>query len=123
MTQVGSTHGWDSAIGAALGLVVAAALGWVVYHGGARLSLPRFFTATSVLILFLAAGLFSTGLGRLQALGALPPADVLWDTSAMLSNERILGSLLNGLGGYRGRPGARGAQGLLDYVVPACAQF
>src|SRR5439155_1338473 len=31
MTQVGSTHGWDSAIGAALGLVVAAALGWVVY--------------------------------------------------------------------------------------------
>ena len=123
MTQVGSTHGWDSAIGAALGLVVAAALGWAVYHGGARLSLPRFFTATSILILFLAAGLFSTGLGRLQALGALPPADILWDTSAVLSNESIVGSFLNGLVGYRARPSTIEAFGYLAYLVVGTALF
>ena len=123
MTQVGSTQGWDSAMGAVLGLAVAAALGWGVYHGGARLSLPRFFTATSVLILFLAAGLFSTGLGRLQALGALPPADILWDTSAVLSNESILGSFLNGLVGYRARPSTIEAFGYLAYLVVGTALF
>jgi high-affinity iron transporter len=123
MTQVGSAQGWDSAMGAVLGLAVAAALGWGVYHGGARLSLPRFFTATSVLILFLAAGLFSTGLGRLQALGALPPADVLWDTSAVLSNESVLGSFLNGLVGYRARPSTIEAFGYLAYVIVGTGLF
>ena len=103
--------------------MVAAALGWAVYHGGARLSLPRFFTATSILILFLAAGLFSTGLGRLQALGALPPADILWDTSAVLSNESILGSFLNGLVGYRARPSTIEAFGYLAYLVVGTALF
>jgi len=123
MTQVGSTHGWDSAIGAVLGLGVAAVLGWAVYHGGARLSLPRFFAVTSILILFLAAGLFSTGLGRLQALGVLPPADVLWDTSAVLSNENVLSSFLNGLVGYRARPSTIEAVGYVAYLVIGAALF
>ena len=117
MTQVGTSHGWDSAFGAVLGLGVAAAMGWAVYRGGSRLSLPRFFAATSVLILFLAAGLFSTGLGRLQALGVLPPADTLWETSAVLSDQSVLGSFLNGLVGYRARPSTIEAIGYLAYLI------
>ena len=71
----------------------------------------------------MAAGLFSTGLGRLQALGALPPADILWDTSAVLSNESILGSFLNGLVGYRARPSTIEAFGYLAYLVVGTALF
>jgi len=123
MTQVGSSRGWDSVIGAVLGLGVAAALGWAVYHGGARLSLPRFFAATSVLLLFLAGGLFSTGLGRLQALGALPPADTLWDSSWLLSDQTVLGSFLNGLIGYRARPSTIEVLGYVGYLVAAGALF
>src|SRR5262249_48216836 len=123
LTQVGSARGWDSAIGAVLGLGVAAALGWAVYHGGARLSLPRFFAVTSVLILFLAAGLFSTGLGRLQALGILPPSDALWDTSAVLSDQSVLGSFLNGLVGYRARPSGIEVTGYLVYLVIGTGLF
>lgn len=123
MTQVGASHGWDSASGAVLGLAVAVALGWAVYRGGARLSLPHFFAVTSVLILFLAAGLFATGLGRLQALGVLPPADALWDTSAVLSDQGVLGSFLNGLVGYRARPSAIEVAGYLTYLVIGGALF
>jgi len=117
MTQVGAAHGWDSALGAVLGLGVAAAMGWAMYRGGSRLSLPRFFAVTSVLILFLAAGLFSTGLGRLQALSVLPAADTLWDTSAALSDQSVLGSFLNGLVGYRARPSTIEAVGYVVYLV------
>ncbi len=117
MTQVGASHGWDSALGAVLGLGVAAAMGWGMYRGGSRLSLPRFFAVTSVLILFLAAGLFSTGLGRLQALSVLPAADTLWDTSAALNDQSVLGSFLNGLVGYRARPSTIEAVGYVVYLV------
>ena len=123
MTQVGASHGWDSAIGAVLGLGVAAVMGWAMYRGGSRLSLPRFFAATSLLILFLAAGLFATGLGRLQALGALPTADVLWDTSALLSDQSVLGSFLNGLVGYRARPATIEAVGYLAYLIIGSVLF
>ena len=44
----------------------------LVFRGARQISLRRFFAWTSVFLLLLAAGLFSTGVGRLQGLGLLP---------------------------------------------------
>jgi high-affinity iron transporter len=104
LTQATSTSGFASASGALLGLVAAAALGWAIFRGGQHISLQRFFTLTSIFLLLLAAGMFSTGIGRLEALGIVPQSSTAWDTSFILDDQGLVGGFLNGLIGYRARP-------------------
>ena len=109
--------------GGVAGLLGAIVLGWLVFQGGRRLSIRRFFAATSVLVLFLAAGLFSAGIGRLQGIGILPGGDPVWDTSWLLDDHSLLGSFLTGLVGYRARPSALEIAAYVAYVVGAGALF
>jgi len=104
MAEATSAAGWGSVVGGLAGVAIAAGLGWAVFHGGRRVSLPRFFAGTTALILLLAAGLFSSGVGRLEGLGLLPMTDPVWDTSWLLSDQSGVGSILTGLIGYRARP-------------------
>jgi high-affinity iron transporter len=119
MAEATTAAGWGSVAAGVAGVLTAAALGWVIFYGGKSLSLRKFFTITTVLILFLAAGLFSTGLGRLQALGVLPMMEPLWDTSSILSDRSIVGSFLSGLVGYRARPSLVEVGGYLAYLIGA----
>jgi high-affinity iron transporter len=119
MTQAASMSGWSSAAGAVLGVAAASALGWAIFRGGKHVSLQRFFAVTSVLLLLLAGGMFSTGVGKLEALGALPQSSTLWDTSFVLSDRSLVGGFLGGLVGYRARPSALEAGAYLAYVVIA----
>jgi len=114
---------WAGAAGGALGLLTAAALGWAVFHGGKRLSVPRFFAVTSVVLLLVAAGLLAAGLGRLQGLGVLPQTEALWDTSAVLDDASVLGGFASGLVGYRARPTAIEVAGYAIYLVGAGLLF
>jgi high-affinity iron transporter len=91
----------------------------LVFQGARQVSLRRFFAWTTVFLLLLAAGLFSTGVGRLQGLGLLPPADTLWDTSAWVDDGGFFGSLLAGLLGYRARPSTLEAVAYAAYLVVA----
>ena len=119
MAEATTAAGWGSVAAGVAGVLTAAALGWVIFYGGKSVSLGKFFTITTVLILFLAAGLFSTGLGRLQALGVLPMMEPLWDTSSILSDRSIVGSFLSGLVGYRARPSLLEVGGYLAYLIGA----
>ncbi len=121
MAQAAVTGGWGSSVGAVLGVAVAAALGWAIFRGGQRVSLPRFFAVTTWLILLLAAGLLSTGIGRLQGLGWLPMTAPVWDTSGLLSDRSLVGSFLGGLVGYRARPTALEVGAYVLYIVVAGA--
>ena len=92
LTQIGSQAGSSLlALGGLLGILGAVGLGVLVFQGARQVSLRRFFGWTSVFLLLLAAGLFSTGVGRLQGLGILPSADTLWDTSRWLDDRGFLG--------------------------------
>ncbi len=115
--------GWGGVSGGVLGIGAAGALGWAIFRGGRQLSLQRFFTVTSLVLLFVAAGLFSTGIGKLQGLGVLPATDALWDTSGLLSDRGFVGGFLGGLVGYRARPSAFEAGGYGLYVVAAAFLF
>ena len=115
--------GWSPLLGGVAGLVAAALLGWLVFQGGRRLSVHRFFAATSVLVLFLAGGLFSAGVGRLQGLGILPGGDPVWDTSWLLDDRGLLGTLLAGLVGYRARPTGLEIAAYVGYIVIAGMLF
>jgi high-affinity iron transporter len=123
LSQSAEGAGWGQFTGGVLGLVAAAALGLAVFRGGTRLSVRHFFTVTSVVLLLVAAGLFSTGLGKLQGLGVLPPAQTLWDTSFLLSDRGLLGGFATGLVGYRARPTLVEVAGYAVYLVVAGALF
>lgn len=104
LAQAGSGAGWGSLVGGIAGVGAAAALGWAIFRGGRHVSLHKFFRVTTVLIMLLAAGLLSNGVGRLQGHGILPVSLPLWDTSWLLSDSSALGGFLSGLVGYRSQP-------------------
>ena len=76
---------------------------------------------TSILLLLLAAGMFSTGVGRLEAMGVLPQSPMVWDTSFALDDHGFVGGFLGGLVGYRARPSLLEVCGYLVYLVVAAA--
>ena len=123
LVQVEGGSSWLALVGGMAGLLGAAVLGWLVFQGGRRLSVQRFFTATSALLLLLAAGLFSTGVGKLQGSGLLPAGDPVWDTSGLLDDHGPLGGALTGLVGYRARPTALEVAAYSIYIVVAGALF
>jgi len=96
--------GWGSVVGGVAGVAGAAAIGWAIFRGGQRLSLTRFFSVTTIFIILLAAGLFSSGVARLQGMGLIPLSEPLWNTSWLLPDASLVGGFLSGLVGYRAQP-------------------
>ena len=123
LTQVQDVSGATALAGGAAGLAAAAVLGWLVFQGGQRLSVQRFFVVTSLFILLLAAGLFSAGVGRLQGIGLLPGGDAVWDTSWLLDDHGTVGGFLAGLIGYRARPSALELVAYALYLLMASPLF
>ena len=91
--------------GGALGLVAGALLGFLMYAGMLRIPMRWFFTVTSALILLLAAGMASRMASFLIQADVLPGlASPVWDTSATLPADSVLGGLLHALVGYEAAP-------------------
>ncbi len=101
--------------GGLAGVAGGAAVGYLLYRGLLRIPLRWFFTATAVLVLFLAAGLASQAARVLIQADVLPSlAAPLWDTSTVLPQTSVVGTLLHGLVGYDAQPA--GMQ-MLFYVL------
>ncbi|MEO7030774.1 MAG: FTR1 family protein [Herbaspirillum sp.] len=92
-------------LGGLIGLAAGAALGFIVYGGLLRIPLRWFFSATSALLLLLAAGLASQ-MAKFLIQGDFIPAlmSPVWDTSAILQTGSALGTTLHILVGYDARP-------------------
>ena len=60
------------ALGVVTGLLVAVVIGWLIYTGAARINLSIFFNITGLLLIFVAAGIVSYGIGDLQESSVLP---------------------------------------------------
>ncbi|MEI7843421.1 MAG: FTR1 family protein [Gallionellaceae bacterium] len=91
--------------GSLIGLLAGIALGYTIYAGLLRVPMRWFFTATSVLVLLLAAGMASQAAHFLIQADLLPSlAAPLWDTSNALPESSLLGVLLHSLIGYDARP-------------------
>ena len=91
--------------GALLGIAGGVSVGAAMYYGLLRISTHRLFAVTNGLIILLAAGMASQGLGFLVAADLIPAwGDVIWDTSGVLSDSSIVGMTLHTLIGYTARP-------------------
>ncbi len=92
-------------VGGIFGLVGGVAIGSLIYFGLLAIPLKRLFTVTSWLILPLAAGMASQGAAFLMQANLLPSlGNDLWDTSSILGERSMLGTLLHVLIGYSAQP-------------------
>jgi len=105
--------------GGLAGIAAGVAVGYVLYAGLLRIPLRWLFAATGVLVLFLAAGMASQAARFLIQADVVPSlAAPLWDTSTLLPQTSIAGTLLHSLVGYEAQPA--GMQ-ILFYLVALVA--
>jgi high-affinity iron transporter len=101
-SQVGTS---SMLLGGAIGIIAGVTVGYTLYKGLLRIPMRWFFSATSVLVLLLAAGMASQAAHYLIQADIIPSlASPLWDTSAVLPEKSVLGMLLHSLIGYEATP-------------------
>ena len=89
----------------AMGLGLALLTYWLLSRGSRFFSWRTFFSYSEMILLFLAAALLVDGVDRMIGLGWLPALlDPVWDTSALLDDSSVIGSLVASLTGYRAHP-------------------
>ncbi len=90
------------AVGAALGIAAAVALGYAVYAGGKRINLGAFFKVTGVLLILVAAGLLAYGVAEFQEAGLLPEIFPLWNVSGapVVGEGALVSELLRAFVGW-----------------------
>jgi high-affinity iron transporter len=87
-------------LAAVAGLLVAAAIGWGIYRGGARLNLARFFRVTAVLLVVIAAGLLASAAHHAAEAGMVTALQGrALDLSAVVvpSSDSVTTGLITGL--------------------------
>lgn len=95
----------EALVGGVLGLVFAIIAGYVVFRSSKKLNIALFFKWTSILLLFMAAGMLSNAIGEFHEAQWLPPlAKRIWDTSGLLSEDDFFGGILMAVFGYNSSP-------------------
>jgi len=100
-----SATSMQTLVGGAAGLIVALALGWLMFAAGKRLDVRSFFRVTGVLLILFAAGLVAHGVHELQEAALLPTLmEHVWDINPILDERSAVGTFLKALFGYNGDP-------------------
>lgn len=118
------SSGYFVPLGALLGLAVAVLFGVLIFYGGVRLDLRKFFRFTGLFIIIVAAGLLAGGLRALHEAGVWNALQQnVADWSAVLPADGALGTVLAGLFGYNDLPTLGEALIYFAYLVPALLLF
>ena len=92
-------------VGGAAGLIVAVALGWMMFAASRQLNVRAFFRVSGVLLILFAAGLVAHGVHEFQEAALLPTVvEHVWDINSVVSESGTLGTFLKALFGYNGNP-------------------
>ncbi len=119
MATVQQDVGFAVPVGAVLGLLSAVGVGAAITYGGYKLDLRRFFSVTSVLIVFVAAGLLAGGLRALHEAGLWNGLQqTAFDLSNILPGDSVLGTLLAGFLGYQDMPSVGEVVVYLAFLLP-----
>jgi len=109
MMKQGGLNTTLSLVGAGLGV----GLGYMIFVQGKNVPLKTFFNVSSVLLIFVAAGMMAYGIHELESAGIIPDYGRLWNinppqlpdgTYPLMHDKGYVGSLLKGLFGYNGDP-------------------
>lgn len=120
----GSGATWEPLAGAALGLLTAVVLGWLIYRGALSIDLSRFFTWTGAFLVVVAAGVLAYGVHDLQEAGFLPGLHtLLFDVSAQVPPTSWYGTLLKGVLNFSPQTTVLEGVAWVLYLVPVTAAF
>ncbi len=116
------TTGSQVVVGGLLGLVVAAVLGMLLYRGGQKINLSKFFTWTGALLLLFAAGLFGKGVHEFREFFEIETpliASSLWNiTKGPFAEGSTVYDFLNGLFGWSSSPERIRVLAYFAYLIP-----
>ncbi len=105
--------------GAALGLLAAVAIGFLLYRGGVRINLSRFFRITGLVLVFVAAGLASTAVHTAHEAGWWGGLQTrAFDISWFVGPGTVRGSLITGMFGLQPEPTVGEALAWILYALP-----
>ena len=116
-------------LGALIGLLLAAALGYGFYRGARVINLQLFFRWTGVALIFIAAGLLSHAVHEFTEIGVIGfGTGTAYDISRVLPHEGtdmlgVIGQLLRALFGYSANPEWITLGAWLAYVVVVLALY
>ncbi|MFT4123152.1 MAG: FTR1 family protein [Microbacteriaceae bacterium] len=103
-----ASSGGSPALGfltAVLGILIACALAWAIFHGVVRISLTRFFRWSGYLLVLVAAGVLAYGLGELQEASVLPGwGHFAYNIAGLVPPTSWYGSLLAGIFSFTAEP-------------------
>lgn len=106
-------------LGAVLGIALATAIGYGIYKGGVKLNLARFFRATGLVLVVVAAGLVMTAFHTASEAGWLTVGQAqAFDLSWLVRPGTPVSSLLTGVLGIQPFPAWIEVIAWLAYLVP-----
>ncbi len=111
-------------LGASLGILCAAVLGWLIYRGVVRIDLGKFFAWTGGFLIIVAAGVLAYGVHDLQEAGILPGLHSLaFDVSAAIPPDSWYGTLLKGTVNFSPATTWLEALTWIAYTIPVLILF
>ena len=109
-----------TSLGAGLGILLAVVVGVAIYRGGMRINLARFFTATGLVLVVVAAGLMAFAAHTGAEAGWIDVGQAqLVDLSAFVRPGSVQSALLTGVLGIQPRPTIIEGAAWAAYLVPA----
>ena len=106
-------QGGLSLLSSIAGAVIACSLGYIIFIQGQKVPLQTFFNVSSILLIFVAAGMMAYGTHELESAGLIADTGRIWDinpqklsdgTYPVLHDKGSIGSILKGLFGWNGDP-------------------
>jgi high-affinity iron transporter len=114
-----ATNPTTAGLGALLGILCAVGIGVAIYRGGIKLNLTRFFRATGVVLVFVAAGLVASALHTAHEAGWVNFGQAsAFDLSWLVVPGTWTASLLTGMLGLQPFPVVIEVVGYVVYAVP-----
>jgi high-affinity iron transporter len=106
-------------LGAVIGILLAAGIGYGIYRGGVRLNLARFFRVTGLILVLVAAGLVMTALHTANEAGWLTFGQAqAFDLSWLVRPGTPVAALLTGVLGIQPFPAWIEVVAWLFYLIP-----
>lgn len=119
--QVSGNKG-SAAGGALLGIAVAVVIGYLIYRGGMRVNLGRFFTATGLVLVLVAAGLVAFAAHTAHEAGWLRAGQgEALDLSGFVRPGSVRSALVTGVLGIQPKPVWAEVIGWSLFLVPMAA--
>src|SRR4051794_16820651 len=116
--QASNNRGASSA-GAALGLAIAIVFGVAIYKGGVKINLAKFFKATGLVLVLVAAGLVAFAFHTGHEAGWVQfGQDELVDLSWLIKPGTVQSALFTGVLGIQPKPTVIEGVGWLAYLIP-----